>query len=146
APTVYDPMAHPQQALARRNEVLRAMLANADIDGAQYRWAVSTPLGLRPGTLYSDIRHPNFFGFAQQQLIQLYGRRRVEAGGLHVVTTIEPRLQDAAQRVMTSHLPKRDDPAAALVAIDPSNGAVRAMVNYLPGGRKLQFNLATQSH
>jgi len=145
APTVYDPMAHPQQALARRNEVLRAMLANADIDGAQYRWAVSTPLGLRPGTLYSDIRHPNFFGFAEQQLVDLYGRRRVEAGGLHVVTTIEPRLQAAALRAMTRHLSHRDDPASALVAIDPANGAIRAMKYYLPDGRQLQFNLATQS-
>jgi penicillin-binding protein 1A len=145
APTVYDPITYPQQALARRNEVLGAMLANRDIDYAQYAWAVRTPLGLHPGTLYSDIRHPNFFGYAEQQLLKLYGHRRVEAGGLHVVTTIEPRLQAAALQAMSSHLPRRDDPASALVAIDPSSGAIRAMQSYLPDGRKLQFNLATQS-
>jgi len=146
APTLDDPILHPDVAVARRNEVLAAMLVNHDIDQAQYDWAVRAPLRLDPGTLYSDIRHPNFFGFAEQQLVQLYGRRRVEAGGLHVVTTIDPRLQTAAQKAMTTHLPSRDDPAAALVAIDPRDGAIRAMESYLPGGRKLQFNLATQSH
>ena len=146
APTLYDPIQHPLQAVTRRNEVLGAMLTNRDIDRAQYAWAVAAPIDLHPGTLYSDIRHPNFFGYAEQQLVHLYGERRVEAGGLHVVTTVDPRLQAAAQKAMTSHLPKRDDPAAALVAIDPSNGAIRAMASYVPGGRKLQFNLATQSH
>src|SRR5205085_3917960 len=71
--------------------------------------------------------------------------RRVEAGGLQVTTTIDLRLQEAARRAIASHLPSRDDPASALVAIDPRSGAIKAMVSYLPGGRKLQFNLATQS-
>jgi penicillin-binding protein 1A len=44
-----------------------------------------------------------------------------------------------------AHLKERTDPAASLVAIDPWSGAVKAMVNYLPDGRKLDFNLATQS-
>jgi penicillin-binding protein 1A len=69
----------------------------------------------------------------------------VEAGGLQVETTIDPRLQKVARAAIASHLPKPTDPGAALVAIDPRTGAVRAMVSYLPGGRKLQFNLATQS-
>jgi penicillin-binding protein 1A len=64
---------------------------------------------------------------------------------LHVVTTIEPRLQTDGLNAIRNHLPNRQDPAASIVAIDPWTGAVRAMVNYLPGGRKLQFNLATQS-
>ena len=38
------------------------------------------------------------------------------------------------------------DPAAAIVSIDPQTGAVKAMVNYLPNGRAMQFNLATQAH
>ncbi|MBV8395907.1 MAG: penicillin-binding protein [Actinobacteria bacterium] len=145
APTVYDPFTQPQDALARRNEVLRAMLTTGAINSAQYDWAVSTPLGLHPGTLYSDIRHTNFFGYAEQQLVNLYGERRVEAGGLHVVTTIEPRLQAAALKAIASHLPHRQDPASALVAIDPRTGAIRAMQTYLPDGRTLKFNLATQS-
>jgi penicillin-binding protein 1A len=145
APTVYDPLERPRIALARRNEVLRAMLVAHDINWLQYRWAVHAPLRLSPGSLYSQIVHPDFFGYVQKELVRLYGARRVKAGGLQVETTIDPRLQKLARAAIASHLPKPTDPGAALVAIDPRTGAIRAMVSYLPGGRKLQFNLATQS-
>ena len=145
APSVYDPFVSPGAARERRNEVLRAMLAQHDINWLQYRWAKRRPIVLHPGTLYSQINHPDFFGYVQKELVRLYGERRVEAGGLQVDTTIDPRLQAAARRAISAHLPKPTDPGAALVAIDPRNGAIRAMVSYLPGGRKLQFNLATQS-
>ncbi len=59
-------------------------------------------------------------------------------------TTIDLQLQEAAQKAIAEHLTDPDGPTAALVAIDPRNGAVRAMVggaNY----RKSQFNLAAQS-
>jgi penicillin-binding protein 1A len=146
APTVYDPLVHPQEAIARRNEVLRAMLVQNDIDAATYSRAIHAPLGLVPGTLYSSIRHPNFFGFAVQQLTSIYGEKRVEAGGLRVRTTIDPRLQTVALDAMRGLLKEKTDPAAALVAIDPRTGAIKAMVNYLPSGAKLQFNLASQGH
>ena len=145
APTVYDPFQHPDVALDRRNEVLQAMLANDDISTRQYTWAVSTPLGLRPGRLYSSMRHPNFFGWAEQQLVRTFGARRVEAGGLQVRTTLDPRMQADAHAAIASTLVQKTDPAAALVAIDPTTGAVKAMLGYLPGGGGLQFNLATQS-
>src|SRR6185437_7290831 len=145
APSVYDPFVEPDGARARRNEVLRAMLAAHDINWLQYRWAKRRPIVLHPGSLYSHIVHPDFFGYVQKELVRLYGARKVEAGGLHVDTTIDPRLQMVARRALASHLPKASDPGAALVAIDPHSGAIRAMVSYLPGHRKLQFNLATQS-
>ena len=145
APTVYDPFQHPEVALDRRDEVLAAMLASNDISPRQYTRAVSAPLGLRPGRLYSSNRHPNFFGWAEQQLVHTFGARRVEAGGLRVRTTLDPRMQTDARTAIASTLVHATDPAAALVAIDPSTGAVKAMLGYLPGGGKLQFNLATQS-
>ena len=46
---------------------------------------------------------------------------------------------------MKSVLREPSDPAAALVAIDPRTGAVRAMISYLPSGRHTKFNLAWQS-
>jgi penicillin-binding protein 1A len=121
------------------------MLVARDINRRQYRRAVHAPIRLKPGSLYSQIVHPDFFGYVQKELVRLYGARRVEAGGLQVETTIDPRLQKIARQAIATHLPKSTDPGAALVAIDPRSGAVRAMVSYLPGGRKLQFNLATQS-
>jgi penicillin-binding protein 1A len=146
APSVYDPLHHPDAALQRRNDVLRAMFLNGDISETELSAAVASPLGLAPGRLYSAVRHPNFFGWAQQQLVQRYGARRVEAGGLQVKTTLDPRMQYDARAAVGSVLKEKRDPAAALVAIDPRTGAVKAMISYLPDGRKLQFNLATQGH
>jgi penicillin-binding protein 1A len=145
APSVYDPVRNPQRALARRNEVLRAMLASSVITHAQYVDAVSSPLGLKRGELYSAQRHPNFFGWATDQLIRKFGAQRVEEGGLRVRTTLDPRMQAWAREAIRSILREKNDPAAAVVSIDPRTGAVKAMVTYIPDGRQMKFNLATQS-
>ena len=145
APSVYDPLQHPTVALRRRHEVLAAMLRNGSITPREYAVADARPLGLSPGTLYSAQRHPNFFGWATQQLVQRFGARKVEEGGLQVRTTLDLRMQSEARAAVRSVLKERSDPAAALVAIDPRTGAVKAMISYLPDGRPLKFNLATQS-
>jgi penicillin-binding protein 1A len=62
-----------------------------------------------------------------------------------VRTTIDPRMQYDALSSIKSILREKHDPAAALVAIDPRTGAVRAMQTYIPDGRQMKFNLATQS-
>jgi penicillin-binding protein 1A len=145
APSVYDPVRHPDAALRRRNEVLRAMLTTGNITRKQYADAVGNSLGVVPGTLYSAQRHPNFFGWAAQQLVKRFGAREVEAGGLQVRTTLDPRMQYAARSAVAGVLRVKTDPAASVVAIDPRTGAVKAMVSYLPDGRTLKFNLASQS-
>jgi len=145
APTVYDPMRHPAMAMQRRDEVLRAMLASHAITTDEFARAVSAPLGLKPGDLYRRQAHENFVGWAEQQLVQRFGARLVAAGGLRVRTTLDPRMQQQAQSAVRSVMRRPSDPAAALVAIDPRTGAVRAMVGYVPDGRKMKFNLATQS-
>jgi penicillin-binding protein 1A len=145
APSQYDPLAHPDRALDRRDEVLRAMLLHGDITASEYAGAVAAPLGLQLGSLYSAQRQPNFFGWAATQLVKRFGARRVEAGGLQVRTTLDPRMQFEARSAVRSVLREKHDPAAALVAIDPRTGAVRAMISYLPNGRRMKFNLAWQS-
>jgi penicillin-binding protein 1A len=146
APSTYDPLSHPGLALARRNEVLRAMRQAGYISQRQLVQAERAPLGLHPGKLYSSQQHPNFFGWATQQLVKRFGENRVEAGGLRVRTTLDPRLQRLAQRAVSGVLRTPTDPAGALVAIDPRTGAVKAMIGYLPDERKMQFNLVTQAH
>jgi penicillin-binding protein 1A len=146
APTDYDPFHAPQKALARRSEVLRAMLANGAITVREYqRAARSRSLGLRPGRLYTRIKQPYFFGYVSEELQKQYGTNTIRSGGLRVYTTIDPRLQRAAQRSIREVLYAHDDPASAIVSIDPSNGAIRAMTAVIPGNRKNQFNLAAQS-
>lgn len=146
APTLYDPLRDADAALRRRNEVLDAMLAAHVLSAAAWRYARSQPLGLHPGTLYKTIHEPYFFGYVDQQLVQHYGQRLVESGGLRVRTTINPKLQQLAEHTIAQHLPSHDDPASALVAIDPRDGKVRAMAVWVPSRERLQFNLATQGH
>jgi penicillin-binding protein 1A len=146
APTTDDPILNPHAALARRNEVLRAMWKNGYITAAKLRSAEKKPLLLRPGHLYTQLHQPNFFGWATQQLAESLSQRQVELGGLKARTTLDTRLQGLALHSISSVLRTSTDPAAALVAIDPRNGAVKAMVDYLPSGRRMQFNFATQAH
>jgi penicillin-binding protein 1A len=146
APSAYDPFVDPARAIARRDEVLHAMLQQGMITRAQYAGArrTRTP-GLRPGNLYEEIREPYFFGFVRNQLVRAYGAETVRSGGLRVYTTIEPRLQQLAQQSISGTLTRKDDPAAALISIDPSSGAIRAMTAIVPGRANNQFNLLSQA-
>jgi penicillin-binding protein 1A len=145
APSEFDPFKQPDKALARRNDVLRAMLETRAITRAQFEQAMAArKLGLKAGSLYTEIREPYFFSYVRDLLIAEYGAQTVRSGGLKVYTTIDPRYQRIAQRVMRETLTERTDPAAALVSINPGNGAIRAMTAITPGKKGNQYNLATQ--
>ena len=100
---------------------------------------------MRPGRLYEQIREPYFFGYVRDQLVKAYGAETVRSGGLQVYTTIEPRWQRLAQRAIRGTLTRVDDPAAAIVSINPANGAIRAMAAVVPGRANNQFNLLSQA-
>ena len=70
----------------------------------------------------------------------------MRSGGLRVYTTIDPRLQRAARKAINDTLYLRNDPAAAVVAINPATGAIRAMTAVSPGRTGNQFNLIAQAH
>jgi penicillin-binding protein 1A len=145
APSVYDPFQDPKAALARRQEVLQAMLTNRVITARQYRSAVrSRSLGLKPGNIYTQIKQPYFFSYVTDQLIDEYGAGTVREGGLKVYTTIDPRLQRLANKAIRDVLPYRTDPAAAIVSVEPGTGAIRAMTAVVRSAGN-QFNLAAQS-
>jgi penicillin-binding protein 1A len=145
APSIYDPFHNPRAAIVRRNEVLYAMLRSGDITRAQYRYARRFPLRLVPGRLYTKIKQPYFFSYVLDELVRVYGANAVREGGLRVYTTIEPRLQRAANSAIRRTLPYRNDPAAAIVSVEPGTGAIRAMTAVIPGNARNQFNLAAQS-
>ncbi len=145
-PSLFDPVQHPAAAKARRRFVLDKLVEQGKIDGRQARRADRAPLP-RP----EDVRlpgtrgpAPHFVNYVSDQLVARFGAEQVFGGGLAVTTTIDLRLQEQARKAIQSVLDDPDGPTAALVAIDPRNGAVRAMF----GGtnfRKSQFNLATQA-
>jgi penicillin-binding protein 1A len=144
-PSRYDPVTNREAARERRRLVLRAMLEERKITTTQYDDAnaadLPDPDNVRlPGT-EGPAQH--FVNYVKQQLIDKYGQTEVFGGGLKVRTTIDLELQQAARDAISKWLTDPEGPSAALVAIDPRDGAVRAMVggnNY----RKSQFNLAVQ--
>ena len=145
APSTYDPFQSPERALARRDEVLRAMLSTGAIEREAYNVAVANrELGLDPGSLYKRIREPYFFSYVYNELVREYGGATVRSGGLRVYTTVDRRLQLAARRAILDTLPYKTDPAAAVVSIDPGTGAIRAMVAVTPNSKKNQYNLVSQ--
>jgi membrane peptidoglycan carboxypeptidase len=88
---------------------------------------------------------PYFTNYVIKQLVdsRRFGSHKVYGGGLHVTTTIDLGLQKLAQQAVAKVLPSEAGPAAALVALDPRDGKVLAMI----GGRNFhhsQFNLAVQ--
>ncbi|MGZ8694770.1 MAG: transglycosylase domain-containing protein, partial [Gaiellaceae bacterium] len=145
APSAYDPFNRTEIATRRRNQVLRAMLIEGQIKRDQYDWALARPLGLKAGKLYTTIREPYFFSYVRDELIAEYGAATVRSGGLKVYTTIDPRFQRAAQKAIRDTLTESTDPAAAVISINPGNGAIRAMTAVIPGNRKNQFNLLSQA-
>jgi penicillin-binding protein 1A len=146
APSVFDPFQRPAQAIARRDEVLRAMLGNVDITSSQYANAVAKRnLHLKAGRLYTRIREPYFFSYVREELQRQYGANTVRSGGLKVYTTIDRRLQRFALDAIKRTLPYSSDPAAAIVSINPRNGAIRAMTELSPGNPKNQVNFASSA-
>src|SRR5438270_4998942 len=88
APSDYNPFLHPQLALARRAEVLRAMVKSHYIAPQSAQRAMSAPLGVTPSRYYTARRESYFFDYVKDQLIRRYGLNRVSEGGLKVYTTI----------------------------------------------------------
>ncbi len=144
-PSRFDPVTNPKTAKLQRNLVLRLMLAQGTITAKQFRNATKRrlpkPADVRPPGTQGPA--PYFANYVKQQLVDKYGTSVVFGGGLQVRTTIDLELQRIAHRSIAKWLTDPKGPTAALVAIDPRNGDVLAMV----GGssfRESQFNLAVQ--
>ena len=145
APSSYDPFVTPARALARRAEVLRAMLETGVISRREHDLAAASKLAFKPGRLYSRIREPYFFGYVRNKLIEVYGAETVRSGGLQVYTTIVPRYQRLAEKAIRDTMNQPADPAAALISISPRTGAIRAMTAVIPDRPKNEFNLLSQA-
>jgi penicillin-binding protein 1A len=156
APVTYDPVTHPGRARNRRNRVLTQMLELGMIDRAEHDAASAMPIELHMDR-DEGVRYiaPHFVDYFKEWFLSnpKFGDTQEERyrllfeGGLRIVTTIDPRLQLAAERAVESVLLYRSDPYAALTAIDPRTGYVRAMVGgrdyWSEQDRFARINLAT---
>ena len=149
APSVYSPLVNPDLAEQRRNIVLQRMVEAGYIAEAERDRAMAESIALKPGApknLYSEV--PYFTSYIQQQLPQYVSPEQIELGGLTVETTLnlewQTKAQEAVDYAINNYGPYEGFEQAALVAIDPRNGGIKALV----GGddfEKSQFNRATQA-
>lgn len=148
SPTDYNPFVDPQRALARRQEVLQAMVRSHYISQAQASAAEKAPLGVRSNHVYTSRRLPQVFDYALSQLIQHYGANIVDNGGLKVYTTIDPRMIRIAHRAIMAHQPGGPvldrQPAAGLAAVNPANGHILA-VGSSASYAQSRYDFATQA-
>jgi penicillin-binding protein 1A len=145
APSDYNPILHPREALQRRNAVLAKMAHLGYLTPARARQAEARGLELNVSGSYFAHREPFFFDYVEHELIEHYGAGAVRDGGLKIYTTLQPRLQEIGLEAMRSALPYSTDPSSALVSIDPSNGEIESMVSSTSYDAS-QFNLAAQGH
>jgi penicillin-binding protein 1A len=146
SPAANDPKIYPETSLARRNLVLERMLEQGYITQAQYRegsrYALPSPADIEPPKL--DSRAPYFTSWLRQQLVDHFGAAKAFFGGLKVKTTLDLRLQGAAEEAVNAYF-GYSPATASVVVIENKNAAVKAMV----GGSDFEtkpFNLATQGH
>ena len=145
APSEYNPILHPHEALQRRNSVLAKMAHLGYLSPERARQAEDRGLGLNVSGSYFAHREPFFFDYVEHELIERYGAESVRDGGIKAYTTLQPRLQEVGLEAMRSALPYSTDPSSALVSIDPSNGEIESMVSSSSYDSS-QFNLAAQGH
>ena len=145
APSQYNPFAYPRAARERRNEVLAKMAQLHYVSEGQAASAEAAPLQVKRGYFYSERKENFFFEYVHQQLVERYGARAVALGGLRVYTTIDLRMQEQAHRAIKEVLNEREDPSAALVTLNPSNGYIEAMAESASYGTS-QYNLAADGH
>lgn len=106
-PSDYDPYRHPERAVARRNYVLRRMQEEGFIDAATRESASAAPLVLARRPPQKEVA-PYFAEEVRQDLEREFGSDRLYEEGLHVRTTLDPAIQDAAERALREGLIELD--------------------------------------
>ena len=155
-PVNYDPVVNPHAALERRNVVLDRMVATGSLDAAAAAEYKASGLGLSmtrtvPGCAPSP--HPFFCDYVLAEVrsmpaLGLTPAERVErllTGGLTVQTTLDPKIQDAAQRAVAERVSPEQEHGAAIVMTEPGTGAVRALAlsrGYGDGPGRTEVNWA----
>jgi membrane peptidoglycan carboxypeptidase len=157
SPSFYNPAVNPDKSLARRNQVLGEMLALKKITQAQHDEAAATPIDLKLNPARQGCANaataPYFCDYISHLILNnpAYGSSLIERerllyrGGLTITTTLDSRLQAAAQaQVDGTAGPNPDKWAAALVTVQPGTGRILAMAQntvFLPEDGKFDTQL-----
>lgn len=139
--SVYNPWRNPQNALERRNVVLKLLQTQGGvIDQEMYDVLSARPLGVKEKSGVITPQ-PAFMQLVRQELREKLGDKVDDLSGVKIFTTLDPVSQDAAENAVEEGVKairaerKKPELEGAMVVIDRISGEVRAMV----GGSQPQF-------
>ncbi len=149
APTFYLPYGQNKKLLKQKQAhiIKRARQLNL-IDDATAESALQTDTFAKLQPLSRQIKAPHFVMFVLKEIEQKYDKDFLEKGGLHIITTLDWDLQKKAEQTLTNHkeaLKSFNAGNASLVAINPKNGQILAMVgslDYFDNANDGQVNVA----
>src|SRR5579859_6969482 len=147
-PTLYNPLLNWTSAKQRQQAVLEAMIRDGKITAADAAQAFAEDIS-PPSHMFTptnQVQAAAFVRYVTAELVSKYGADMVYSGGLRVVTTLNPVLQQIGQATVTetiASLAVRQVSQGALVAIDPTDGDILAMIGSAnPNANGGQYNLA----
>lgn len=149
-PSYYSPFKNYENAIKRRNLVLKRMLKLNYITNSMYEEALNEPIVVGYTSLPSATA-PYFVEYIKEKIEQEFTYDTLYTEGLTIITTLDLALQRKAEEIITNRLKELDkmtkstEPVqCALVAMETKTGQILTMI----GGRefkKSQFNRATQA-
>ncbi len=152
SPSAYSPFTGTKDAYIWRTEqVLRRMREDGHISPTQEVTAKTQLKTLAFKEDDSGLKAPHFVAYIKELLIAKFGTKQIEEGGLRVTTTLDWKLQEEAQNIVSEEVDKAKRlkvSNGAAVVMDPKNGEILAMIGSRDysatdsGGFK--FNVATQ--
>ncbi|HEV2966622.1 MAG TPA: transglycosylase domain-containing protein [Candidatus Dormibacteraeota bacterium] len=147
-PTLYSPLINWTSAKNRQRDVLQAMLRDRKVTAQDAAKAFAEDIS-PPSHMFlptNQFAAQDFVRYTTGLLVNQFGSDLTYGGGLHVVTTLNVTLQNLAQSAVSGNVARlayRNVSQGALVALDPTDGAIVAMVGSAnPNGNGGQYNLA----
>jgi len=130
SPTRFSPFgAYPHLAKERQERVLQRMVEDGYISEEEAKKAQEEELEFAQASI--GIKAPHFVLYIKGLLVEKYGERMVEEGGLKVTTTLDLDLQDFAQQTIASEVAKLERlkiSNGAALATNPKTGEILAMI------------------
>lgn len=147
-PSGYSPHENLEAALGRRDTVLKTMADLGYITTEECKDAQTEKIDIIPRKGGRNAyKAPHFVDYVTQQLREQYGDDVLFGGGLRVYTTLNYAMQEAAEQALREGVKKHEKShkvtEGCLIAIDPTNGAILAMVGSVDP--KSEYNRCTQA-
>lgn len=132
APTRYSPFGKdPKAYIARSEHVLRRMKDDGYITADQEKSAKEELKDMKFKPAGATIKAAHFVMYVKDILASQFGEDMVEGGGLKVTTTLDLKLQEKAETIVTEEIEKvkgLNISNGAVLAMNPNNGEILSMV------------------